>query len=119
MENTVLSLKIALSINSTVLWLELKGRKIYSVFKSSASQKQNAAGDPDEPSPTWCESSGIAEELKADILSSLKEDISKILQKELKRILSNDVDALKLELQVVHAEIANNMTTIWTKVDHI
>lgn len=94
-----------------VLWAELKGRKIYSMFKSSASQKQNAASDPDEPSPTRCESSGN--------LSSLKEDISKILQKELKHILSGDVDALKLELQVVHAEIANNMTTIWTKVDHI
>uniref|UniRef100_A0A3B4CHS6 L1 transposable element RRM domain-containing protein n=1 Tax=Pygocentrus nattereri TaxID=42514 RepID=A0A3B4CHS6_PYGNA len=56
-------------------------------------------------------SSGMSEEVKAEILASIRGDISKIIREEIRGALSEDLDALKADIKAARAEIASNATT--------
>uniref|UniRef100_A0AAR2K0V3 Reverse transcriptase domain-containing protein n=1 Tax=Pygocentrus nattereri TaxID=42514 RepID=A0AAR2K0V3_PYGNA len=65
---------------------------------------------PEEKDPQR-KSSGMSEEVKAEILASIRGDISKIIREEIRGALSEDLDALKADIKAVRAEIASNAST--------
>ncbi|KAG7519808.1 hypothetical protein JOB18_016446 [Solea senegalensis] len=82
--------------------------------------RQHTPRVPNQPLPTRPGYSTMdAEDIKKEVLSSLRGEISKIIRNKLKSALTDDFNALKLELQGMRSEVANNMKAMWAEVDHI
>uniref|UniRef100_A0AAR2M116 Reverse transcriptase domain-containing protein n=1 Tax=Pygocentrus nattereri TaxID=42514 RepID=A0AAR2M116_PYGNA len=78
--------------------------------KLAASTRSTRQRTPEEKDPQR-KSSGMSEEVKAEILASIRGDISKIIREEIRGALSEDLDALKADIKAVRAEIASNAST--------
>lgn len=60
-----------------------------------------------------------AKGIKEEVLSSLRGELSKMIRNELKSALSDDLNALKSELQGLRSEVANNTKAMRAELDHI
>uniref|UniRef100_A0AAR2M445 L1 transposable element RRM domain-containing protein n=1 Tax=Pygocentrus nattereri TaxID=42514 RepID=A0AAR2M445_PYGNA len=76
----------------------------------AANTRSTRQRTPEDKDPQR-KSSGMSEEVKAEILASIRGDISKIIREEIRGALSEDLDALKADIKAARAEIASNATT--------
>lgn len=85
----------------------------------SVSNETNTTSEMAEQAQRTGEQSDITMVMKEELLSSIKTEMTTLFQTELKSIMAKEFDGVKLELQAVRQEIANNTSAFRSELEVI